>query len=107
MNLSDLQNEVATWSAKNFPGKLPHQPLLGACEEVGELSHAHLKCEQGIRGNAGEHYAAKCDAIADIVIYLADYCGQNQIDFDFVVSATWAQVKQRDWTKNKQDGSVA
>ena len=106
MNLTKLQIEVAEWSAKNFPNKQKHQPLLGVSEEVGELCHAHLKAEQGIRGQAIEHHTSKIDAIGDIVIYLADYCEQNDIDLGMAVSETWEEVKKRDWTKNKKDGKV-
>lgn len=104
MNLLRLQEEVTEWASRNFPNKQPHQPLLGIQEEVGELSHAHLKLEQGIRGTKEEHIAAKKDAVGDIVIYLADYCTQNNICFDSAVAEAWSQVKERDWIKNKQNG---
>ena len=88
---------------ENFPNKKPHQPLLGIQEEVGELSHAHLKMEQGIRTNE-DHQAAKIDAVGDIVIYLADYCNQNGIFLDSAVEQTWAEVQMRNWKKNKVNG---
>lgn len=50
IDLTEFQNEVKAWTDKNFPDDHPHQPLLGIAEEVGELCHAHLKMEQGIRG---------------------------------------------------------
>ena len=106
MNLSQLQIEVAEWSAKNFKNKQKHQPLLGVAEEVGELCHAHIKHEQGVRGERTEHELSKIDAIGDIVIYLADYCEHNDIDLSMAVSNTWEEVKKRDWTKNKKDGKV-
>ena len=77
-----------------------HRPLLGVCEEAGELCHAHLKAEQGIRGTQDEHLEAKKDAIGDIVIYLADYCSQQGIDLERSIENTWAKVKQRDWKQN-------
>ena len=104
MNLTTLQNEVAEWAARNFKGKQPHQPLLGVAEEVGELCHAHLKNEQGIRGTPVEHYDAKVDAVGDICIYLADYCIQNAINLDEAVTKAWEEVKRRDWIKNHKDG---
>ena len=104
MNFVQLQTDVAQWSARNFPDKKPHQPLLGLAEEVGELSHAHLKAEQGIRGTPAEHQTAKEDAVGDIAIYLADYCTHNGIDLQHTVEAVWGKVKQRDWRANKQNG---
>ena len=104
MTLSELQIEVGKWAQKNFPKALPHQPLLGAVEELGELSHSHLKMEQGIRASWDEHFDGKCDAIGDVVIFLAHYCCLNNILLQGVVDTTWAKVKQRDWVGNPMDG---
>jgi len=105
MNLETLQSEVSEWASRNFPHNKPHMPLLGAAEEIGELCHAHLKSEQGIRGTPSKHHAAKEDAVGDIIIYLANYCGLNNINMDLAVSTAWNQVKQRDWNKNPQTGN--
>lgn len=102
--LQMFQLAVGAWSRMNFPGNLPHHPLLGIGEESGELMHAHLKCEQGIRGTAAQHVAAKKDAVGDIIIYLADYCERNDIDLGFAVSDTWFKVRQRNWRANPEDG---
>lgn len=104
MNLFFLQSEVAAWSAKNFPNGQPYQPLLGVAEECGELCHAHLKAEQGIRGTPEEHLQAKQDAVGDIVIYLADYCERNKISLALSVATAWQEVSQRNWQKNPQNG---
>jgi hypothetical protein len=104
MNLAQLQLEVSLWSQKNFPNNKPYHPLLGVSEEVGELCHAHLKLEQGIRGTSAELGLAKIDAVGDIIIYLADYCGRNGISLDNAVTTAWDEVKNRDWQKNKEKG---
>lgn len=106
MNLQILQYEVAEWGKRNFPNALPHQPLLGVAEETGELSHAHLKMEQGIRGTLEEHKAAKIDAVGDIMVFLSHYCSLNDINLDYAVTKTWNEVKQRDWMKNKMNGAL-
>lgn len=106
MDFKQIQREVKEWSKKNFGEGNPHRALLGVVEEVGELSHAHLKMEQGIRGSNLELFKEKVDAVGDIVIYLADYCERNDINFEFAVSAAWREVQKRDWNKNKVDGSV-
>jgi len=92
--------EQEEWSLRNFPERKPHQPLLGAMEELGELAHAHLKEEQGIRTDE-DHEGNAMDAIGDIVIYLMDYCNQRGFLFSGIIETTWAHVKQRDWQKNK------
>lgn len=105
MTLDQLQKEQKDWSDRNFPDQKPHQSLLGLIEEVGELSHAHLKTEQGIRVNE-DHLAAKADAVGDIVIYLAGYCNHNGLNLEECVAETWEKVKMRDWNKNKNNGEV-
>lgn len=107
MKLSKLQDEQRAWVEHNFPGRKPYQPLLGAVEELGELAHAHLKMEQGIRGTKAEHLTAAADAVADTVIYLADYCSAMGFDFGKIVEETWEQVKKRDWKKDPKNGVTA
>ena len=107
MDLSTLQSEHATWVEHNFPDQRAnkHWPLLGAAEEVGELSHAHLKFEQGIRGYDEKRYLKEAaDALGDIVIYLASYCNANGFDLDECVVVAWNQVKMRDWKADPQKG---
>lgn len=104
MNLFELQEEVKAWSARNFPNNKPHHPLLGIVEEVGELSHAHLKLEQGIRGTPEELHNQKIDAVGDILIYLADYCWRNSIEMNSALMYAWNQVRLRDWQNHKKDG---
>lgn len=106
--LDRIQVECALWQAKNFPAsrEKPVHPLLGMVEELGELAHAFLKCEQGIRGTPAEHTAAKKDAVGDMLIFLMDFCTQNGWKVSDVLNETWEGVKTRDWTKNKTDGKT-
>ena len=103
--LNKLQKENKEWTAYNFPNKKPWHPLLGVVEEVGELAHAHLKSVQKIRQNENLTRQAK-DAIADIIIYLSDYCNQMDFDLEKIVTETWSQVKQRDWKKNSDTDKI-
>ena len=195
-----LQSEVSRWVEKNFPGAPPSWQMWGLIEEVGELdearvrsalpafgqvAHAHLKAQQGIRGSAEKHATAARDAIADSVIFfmhacsnlkwasqeilrtaspeefqftfsvpvrcspivhtlkhlallveqlelyetaateiekdafmagakaaalpylsgLAAYCTQRNWSLQEIIDEVWPKVRQRDWTKNKVDGS--
>jgi NTP pyrophosphatase (non-canonical NTP hydrolase) len=68
-------------------------------EELGELCHAHLKHEQGIR-TTEDHRKAKWDAVGDIIIFLADYCNIEGINLQQALGSTWVDVQMRDW---KQD----
>lgn len=102
-NFRVLQLEVKEWASRNFPNAEPWEPLVGAMEELGELAHAHLKEHQGIR--TGEsHQEAKEDAVADIIIYLADYCWRNHISMAGSVYEVWQRVKSRDWITNPEKG---
>ena len=96
MTFDRLQNEASEWSLRNFG---PHygtgyRNLLGIMKEVGELAHAHLKAEQGIR-TSEDHAAAKIDAVADIMIFLVNYCDSQNINLNDAIEATWAKVKAR------------
>ena len=101
LTLEQLQGEAWEWVQHNFPNGQPYQPLLGAMEELGELCHAHLKMEQGIREADNED---KWDAVGDIVVYLADYCNRNGIDLAKAVEMVWESVKFRDWIKYPKNG---
>ena len=105
--LRDYQKEVAFWSYQNFGQSVGygHRPLLGVGEEVGELMHAHLKMEQGIRLSE-DHETKRKDAVGDILIYLMDYCAQTGIDIQECLETTWTQVQKRNWKQNKIDGTV-
>lgn len=81
-----------------------YRPLLGVVEEVGELCHAHLKNEQGIRGTPEEWEAKKKDAIGDVLIYLLDYCSREGLDVEECLETAWAEVSQRDWIRFPGDG---
>ena len=104
-----LQQEVKVWSEENFGSdnfeyKAYTDPLLGICEETGELCHAHLKRSQGIRTN--ENHEAKIkDALGDIFIYMCDYANRNELDLEECINIAWNEVKNRDWTKNKENGN--
>ena len=105
MDLSQMQKEQDAWSEKNFDNKKPYQPILGATEEIGELAHAYLKMEQGIRGTKAEHEHAMKDAIGDCCIFLMDFCNQMGWDFAQILDETWAHVKKRNWKEDSLQDS--
>ena len=107
LTFRELQEQQAVWAARNFGDTPPHRPLLGALEELGELAHAHLKDEQGIRGTSEHHTAKKKDAIGDIIVYLADYCTRQGFSLQEAIELTWSEVSQRDWVANPQTGGIA
>lgn len=104
MNYEQFKIEHEAWAKHNFPNTLPHQPLLGIGEEVGELMHAHLKGEQNIRHTEEEILDMKIDSIGDILVYLRHYCMLNHIDFMDCLEQAWEQVKDRDWIRNPKGG---
>lgn len=107
LTFKDLQEQSEAWRDEFFPGRDAREQLLGALEELGELAHAQIKAERGIRGSQSEHQEAKKDAIGDICVYLAGYCSASGISMQDAVEYVWAQVRNRDWKANPLDGSVA
>ena len=105
MTLDQFQQEQKEWRERNFePSELGVGSLLGIVEEVGELSHAHLKQLQGIRGTSIEHEEAARDAVGDILVYLVDYCTQRGWNLQDILDFTWNCVKTRNWKKNPETG---
>lgn len=106
ISIRELQELAEEWRSNSFPPEHTTPPLqaLGVCEEAGELAHAVLKGVQGIRGTEAEHRMAAADAVGDIVLYLTGVCTAMGLDMQTCIEDAWDQVKQRDWSKNKQDG---
>lgn len=106
IDLDELQSKHAEWAVENFGENRPsYHPLLGAVEELGELAHAHLKQEQGIRTNE-DHEAEARDAVGDVVMYLLDYCNLRGWSIAEIISEVEEEVFDRDWNENREDGSV-
>jgi NTP pyrophosphatase (non-canonical NTP hydrolase) len=103
MELSRLQRELEVWVSHNFGSPPPGQRLLVITEEVGELAHAQLKQEQGIRMDE-DHEANAKDAVADIVIAVASYCNGRGFNLGELVEETWTKVKARDWKADPVGG---
>jgi NTP pyrophosphatase (non-canonical NTP hydrolase) len=101
-----LQREHREWSDRNFGHQPRYHSLLGVVEELGELAHAHLKAEQGIRAGAELYKVKAKDAIGDIVIFLAGYCSANGFDLEDAVRETWEDAKERAWKANPDNGAV-
>lgn len=106
MELYKIQGEVRDWSNYNFGDQGPFRPFLGVVEEVGELSHVLLKEGQGIREGTDRlaSFDKKVDAVADIMIYLLDFCSRSSIDLESALLKTWHDVKTRDWKKYPKTG---
>lgn len=71
--LKTLQEEQKPWVLKNFGERPAWQPLLGIAEEMGELFQAFW-----IVDDAYAHEVK--DALADIMIYMADFCTAMNFD---------------------------
>lgn len=102
--LRKIQDEQRPWLKHNFGNRRPPwMPLLGVMEEVGELAHSYLKQAQGIR-TGEDHVEGAKDAVADIVIFLADFCSAVGFDMESIVQDTWDRVKTRDWKADPVNG---
>ena len=78
--LVQLKSELFKWQEYNFGKQEDRRMILGICEEVGELCHAHLKLEQGIRGDKDSLRAEARDAIGDICIYALNLLSNHEED---------------------------
>jgi NTP pyrophosphatase (non-canonical NTP hydrolase) len=108
IDIKKLQAAVGQWASRNFPCEPTRAALrctLGVCEEAGELSHAVLKREQGIRGTAAEHAAAARDAIGDIIVYLMDFCDREGWSLEKIIEDVTTSVLKRDWVADPTSGN--
>lgn len=101
MEIERYQLEIKEWSKKNFGDQPSTNPLLGIMEELGELTHAHLKGIQGIRHTSEEIFKMRRDALGDIFIYMCDYADRSGIFLQGAIEDAWNEVKKRDWKENK------
>ena len=103
MHISEFQKKQAEWSQQQFGDQPAHFSLLGVVEEVGELSHSHLKSEQGIRTNE-DHIAGKRDAVGDILMYLSNYCTASGFELQEIAVTVLEEVMERNWVDHKVNG---
>lgn len=104
IDLIHMQKDHREWVNRNFPGETLEQATLGVCEESGELAHAILKRQQGIRGTEAEHRFAAIDAVADMIIFSLSVCDHLEVRLEDVLAVTWSEVRKRDWKKDPVAG---
>ena len=106
MELKILQEQLLLWLDHNFPETNSDMQLKGVVEELGELAHADLKHQQGIRGykDVAKTKAEIMDAVGDINMYLMNYCNKMGIDYAECILFAWNTIKQRDWIKYPDTG---
>jgi len=92
-----LQQKLEAWRKDCFgddDGDIATNQLLGVMEELGELTHHYLKQKQGIRTDEDHEFEIR-DAVADITIFLIQFCTQQSIVFQDTVVAVAEKVMQR------------
>jgi len=101
-----LQEIQFTWAQENFGDQEAWKPLLGAVEELGEVSRAHLKGAQGIRGTQEEWAQQGQVEVGDVIIYLAEYCSRQGWDLGSCVEQALRKLSDRDWRQFPETGEV-
>lgn len=94
LTLKELQTQQLAWARHNFGQAPSYHLLLGMIEEVGELSHSLLKSIQNIRGSAEKHDLAGKDAVADVTIYMTQYCSERSLDLQEVLGVETFEAVQ-------------
>ena len=96
MKFKDLQAEIHNWNGEKFPKAPSYLALLKILEELGELSSHYIgRIEQRVGKPEQDHQKELEDAIGDVAISLCVFCEREGIDFDKVISDTWAKVSKR------------
>lgn len=83
--------------------------LLTGTKAAGRLAQVLLKRYQGIRGMDDPDTARRAiaDALADMVVFGMQVATCFRLDLWTLLEVTANEVMQRDWTKNKLDGTSA
>jgi NTP pyrophosphatase (non-canonical NTP hydrolase) len=85
MDFNEFRDQVRGWSDYNFGHNKDrhHRPLLGMVEELKELLEAYEKFNSA-RPRSNSHPALEDvkDAIADIVVFGADYAARKEWDYE-------------------------
>lgn len=97
MQIYHYQMAIKAQMEANGVRQTPLLMALGVCEEAGEVAHAMLKREQGVRGYDDDEYfhAQLRDAIGDTGVYLMELCEQMGWDFEAVLKETAQHVLDR------------
>ena len=106
MKIEAYIKKVVDWQRGQFGEHYGtgYRNLLGLAEEVGELCHAHLKGEQGIRHTHEEILLMKKDAIGDVAVFLFAYCDSQSISFVECLESVWNELQGRDWKNDPMNG---
>ena len=103
--IKQLQLRHRSWEFSNFPRHSPENCIFGMMEELGELTHAWLKHEQGIREYDEDKLEGEVeDAVGDIFFYMLALCNNVGLDFYQLLRSTAQIVWARDWIKFPKNG---
>jgi NTP pyrophosphatase (non-canonical NTP hydrolase) len=106
-SLSTWQREHQTWQDRNFPDtQSAVLSFIGMVEEMGEIAHALLKHQQGIRGlsEAVTVNDKIVDGHCDLIIFSFGLANAIGYSLEPELKATWHKVKARDWVKDPERG---
>lgn len=95
-DVRETQEAIYEWSLEQFGDQDSENPLLGAQEELGEVSRIVLKNKQSIRQDEMADEDLEME-VADVVIYLMDFCARNDIDLAEGIDRSRNKVLDRDF----------
>lgn len=106
LDVEEFQLETADWHKRNFTDMSPMRQQLNLTEEVGELSRAIIKMDQGIRGSREEWWAEAYKEVGDVAISLSNVANALGIDLEFAIMDRWDEVKKRNWRKDQKGHGI-
>jgi len=107
MDLERMQGEIKAHMESQGVKQTDELMLIGALEELGEVSHAILKYKQGIMGYTVEKCLAEiADGVGDVVIYLSQLCEETGLSIETSIMEAADRVLNRTYAERlaKQGG---
>lgn len=100
--LRRMQGEHSEWQRRNFAESATGaNSYLGMVEEMGEMAHAMLKRNQGIRDIDDEKALDLIiDAHCDWIIFSFGLANDLGYDLESELERVWGKVRNRDWIAN-------
>ena len=100
IDLEKIQSEIKAHMESQGVKQTDELMLIGALEELGEVSHAILKYKQGVMGYTVEKCLAEiADGVGVVIIYLSQLCEETGLSIETALMEAAERVLSRTYAE--------